>query len=62
MAYNAGPQRISEYLKAGEVPERFHQYPRRVFSEVRRLHRRFRDDAAPLVAGNEKGSRRRSLQ
>lgn len=39
MAYNAGPKRISGYLKKGHVPERFRDYPRRVRAEVRRLRR-----------------------
>ncbi len=39
MAYNAGPRRISGYLKKGQVPERFRDYPRRVRQEVRRLRR-----------------------
>jgi soluble lytic murein transglycosylase-like protein len=37
MAYNAGPKRISGYLKKGHVPERFRDYPRRVRAEVKRL-------------------------
>jgi hypothetical protein len=39
MAYNAGPQRILGYMRAGEIPERFREYPRRVFRQVRRLQR-----------------------
>jgi soluble lytic murein transglycosylase-like protein len=37
MAYNAGPNRIGSYRRAGGVPERFHAYPRRVRGEVQRL-------------------------
>lgn len=37
MAYNAGPNRILSYLRAGEVPERFYLYPRRVRGELERL-------------------------
>jgi soluble lytic murein transglycosylase-like protein len=37
MAYNAGPNRIKSYLDAGEVPERFYAYPRKVRDEFRRL-------------------------
>jgi Transglycosylase SLT domain len=37
MAYNAGPNRILGYLREGEIPERFHVYPRRVKTEMRRL-------------------------
>lgn len=39
MAYNAGPNRISGYLRAGGVPERFRTYPKRVNSEFRRLRK-----------------------
>ncbi len=49
MAYNAGPNRILAYLREGEVPERFHAYPRRVRTELRRLRRSI--DGAPLAAG-----------
>jgi soluble lytic murein transglycosylase-like protein len=37
MAYNAGPNRILGYLRQGEIPSRFHVYPRKVRSELRRL-------------------------
>jgi soluble lytic murein transglycosylase-like protein len=39
MAYNAGPNRISGYLRAGAIPERFRAYPRRVNTELRRLRK-----------------------
>jgi soluble lytic murein transglycosylase-like protein len=39
MAYNAGPNRILGYLREGEIPERFHVYPRRIKAELRRLRR-----------------------
>src|SRR5512133_3457317 len=39
MAYNAGPNRILGYLRGGEIPDRFHVYPRRVKAELRRLRR-----------------------
>ncbi|HET8542627.1 MAG TPA: lytic transglycosylase domain-containing protein [Anaeromyxobacter sp.] len=39
MAYNAGPNRILGYLRDGEIPPRFHVYPRRVKAELRRLRR-----------------------
>jgi hypothetical protein len=39
MAYNAGPNRILGYLREGEIPERFHVYPRRVKAELRKLRR-----------------------
>ncbi len=37
MAYNAGPNRILSYYRAGEIPDRFHAYPRRIRSERERL-------------------------
>jgi hypothetical protein len=37
MAYNAGPNRIRRHLRAGGVPERFLEYPRRVARERERL-------------------------
>jgi soluble lytic murein transglycosylase-like protein len=37
MAYNAGPNRILGHLRAGEIPIRFHEYPRRVKQELKRL-------------------------
>ena len=39
MAYNAGPNRILGYMREGTIPERFHVYPRKVRSELRRLRR-----------------------
>ncbi len=39
MAYNAGPNRILGYMREGEIPRRFHVYPRRVGAELRRLRR-----------------------
>jgi soluble lytic murein transglycosylase-like protein len=47
MAYNAGPNRILGYMREGEIPQRFHAYPRRVRSEVRRLRHSL---GAPLAA------------
>ncbi|WP_242339377.1 MULTISPECIES: lytic transglycosylase domain-containing protein [Anaeromyxobacter] len=41
MAYNAGPNRILGYLREGEIPARFHAYPRR----VQALHRKLRRSA-----------------
>ncbi len=52
MAYNAGPNRILGYLRAGEIPERFHAYPRRVKAEVRRLRRACGVDAPAVVASS----------
>jgi hypothetical protein len=39
MAYNAGPNRILRYMEEGEIPERFHDYPRRIQQELGRLQR-----------------------
>jgi soluble lytic murein transglycosylase-like protein len=39
MAYNAGPRRLMEYKKAGEVPESLREYPRRVMREYQRFVR-----------------------
>jgi soluble lytic murein transglycosylase-like protein len=39
MAYNAGPHRLRDYLRAGEVPGSVRAYPRRVLAEYRRLRR-----------------------
>ncbi|WP_242345141.1 lytic transglycosylase domain-containing protein [Anaeromyxobacter terrae] len=39
MAYNAGPNRILGYLREGEIPARFHAYPRRVQAMHRKLRR-----------------------
>ncbi len=39
MAYNAGPNRILGYLREGEIPARFHAYPRRVQAVHRKLRR-----------------------
>lgn len=50
MAYNAGPSRIRGYLRAGEVPRRFHAYPRRVREEAARLKRAFLAAAGGAVA------------
>ncbi|HEY6002091.1 MAG TPA: lytic transglycosylase domain-containing protein, partial [Anaeromyxobacter sp.] len=50
MAYNAGPNRILGYLRTGEIPERFHAYPRRVRTELRRLRRSMGDEPATAIA------------
>jgi soluble lytic murein transglycosylase-like protein len=39
MAYYAGPARILSCLRAGEIPDRFRVYPRRVKAVQRRLQR-----------------------
>jgi hypothetical protein len=39
MAYYAGPVKMLSCLRAGEVPDRFRVYPRRVKAVQRRLHR-----------------------
>jgi hypothetical protein len=50
MAYNAGPNRILGYLREGEIPPRFHVYPRRVKSELRRLRRSIPAESAEVMA------------
>ncbi len=50
MAYNAGPNRILGYLREGEIPQRFHGYPRRVNTELRRLRRSMGPPPPTVVA------------
>ncbi len=50
MAYNAGPGRIGAYLRQGEVPQRFHAYPRQVRAEVRRLRKSLVGEPRAVVA------------
>jgi soluble lytic murein transglycosylase-like protein len=50
MAYNAGPNRILGYLREGEIPQRFHGYPRRVKTELRRLRRSMGPAAGTVTA------------
>ncbi len=66
MAYNAGPNRILRYLdEEGAIPERFHEYPRRVRGELRRLRRQISPkvqlalvDRAPASRAAEAGLRK----
>jgi soluble lytic murein transglycosylase-like protein len=39
MAYNAGPRRLQQYKKAGEIPDSLREYPRRVMKEYQRFVR-----------------------
>ena len=39
MAYNAGPKRLQQYKKSGEIPETLREYPRRVMKEYQRFVR-----------------------
>ncbi|HTP52262.1 MAG TPA: lytic transglycosylase domain-containing protein [Anaeromyxobacteraceae bacterium] len=39
VAYNAGPNRLSGLLRSGGIPDRFREYPRRVFAAEERLRR-----------------------
>jgi soluble lytic murein transglycosylase-like protein len=39
MAYNAGPRRLLQYKKAGEVPDTLREYPRRVLKEYQQFVR-----------------------
>lgn len=50
MAYNAGPNRILGYLRDGEIPDRFHVYPRRVKAVLRRLQRDAASSSASRLA------------
>ena len=47
VAYNAGPNRVSALLRSGGIPERFREYPRRVFAAEERLRRTLRLAEAP---------------
>lgn len=53
MAYNAGPNRISRYLRSGGVPDRFQVYPRRVRAEVKRLKNVLAGEPRLVVAVRE---------
>lgn len=55
MAYYAGPVRMLSCLRAGEVPDRFRVYPRRVKAAQRRLHRGA-EAARAAVAAAEPGT------
>ncbi len=37
MAYNAGPKRLQQYKKSGEIPDSLREYPRRVMREYQRF-------------------------
>jgi soluble lytic murein transglycosylase-like protein len=50
MAYNAGPNRILRYIREGEIPARFHGYPRRVAAELRRLRLSLGVERGPELA------------
>lgn len=50
MAYNAGPNRILGYLREGGIPDRFHVYPRKVRTELRRLRRSLGPPPAAVAA------------
>jgi soluble lytic murein transglycosylase-like protein len=57
MAYNAGPNRILGFLRAGEIPERFQSYPRRVKAVLRRLRRDVAASDPQLAAARAPGQR-----
>jgi soluble lytic murein transglycosylase-like protein len=46
MAYNAGPNRILGMIRAGKIPDRFLEYPRRVRGAEARLRRALAVDTA----------------
>jgi len=50
MAYNAGPNRIGDYLRHGRIPERFQRYPARVFAEQQRLRQSFGIEPSSALA------------
>lgn len=52
MAYNAGPKRLQEYKKAGDIPDSIREYPRKVMKEYQRFVRILGggDDAAGMLA------------
>jgi len=55
VAYNAGPTRLSSYLRAvGEVPESLLGYPRRVHREERRLRRDLGMPVDEVLAANDR--------
>ncbi len=63
MAYNAGPNRILGYLRDGEIPDRFHVYPRRVKAVLRRLQRdAASSSAARLAAARLAAARQESVE
>ena len=49
MAYNAGPKRLQQYEKAGEIPDKLREYPRRVMKEYRRFVRMASGGRDPLA-------------
>jgi hypothetical protein len=53
MAYNAGPNRILRHIRAGAIPERYFEYPRRVRAAEARLRRDL-----PLEPGRTLAARR----
>jgi soluble lytic murein transglycosylase-like protein len=60
MAYNAGPNRIVGYMREGEIPERFHVYPRRVNAVLRRM--RSMPPRPPTVAAAREPGRSPALE
>lgn len=53
MSYNAGPNRVLEFLADGEVPGWALVYPRRVDAELRRVRKAFGEELPPRVAEAE---------
>jgi len=54
MAYNAGPNRILGFIRAGRIPDSVLEYPRRVrFAEVRLRRALAVDSAGAALARNE---------
>jgi len=46
MAYNAGPNRVLGMIRAGQIPDRYFEYPRRVRAAEARLRRALAVDSA----------------
>lgn len=56
MAYNAGPRRVQDYKRAGDIPESVREYPRRVMKEYQRFVRIVSssvDSSAMLARNND---------
>jgi soluble lytic murein transglycosylase-like protein len=53
MAYNAGPNRILRHLRAGGIPERYFDYPRRVRAAETRLRALLATESAAKVAARD---------
>jgi soluble lytic murein transglycosylase-like protein len=57
MAYNAGPNRILGHIRAGGIPERYFEYPRRVRAAEARLRALLAAEPPPALAARETAGR-----